>query len=61
MSDNIHVVPVKDLAPHNSDSEICVCNPKIEIQENGNKLIIHNAFDHREIFERYVPDVQDKF
>jgi hypothetical protein len=46
MSPNVHVYPCNDLAPHNLESNICPCNPKIE-----GGLIIHNSFDKREIKE----------
>ena len=48
MKNRVHVVPTRDLAPHNTDSAVCACNPKVEYG-----IVIHNAFDHREIFEKY--------
>ncbi|MFZ2937641.1 MAG: hypothetical protein WA066_02930 [Candidatus Omnitrophota bacterium] len=29
---------------HNTDSEDCWCEPRIEVQENGNKVVIHRDF-----------------
>lgn len=43
----IHVLPINDLYEH-EEAEWCPCKPKIE--ENG-MLIIHNAFDNREVIE----------
>ena len=55
---NIHVYPVKDLKPHNTeDGANCDCNPVIvsgEIEKStgnwrifGSKIIVHNAWDKR--------------
>ena len=46
-----HVYPIKDLRSHNTESEYCDCRPRIEIQENGDRLIVHNSWDGREINE----------
>ncbi len=46
------VVPLDDLYPHDDYSPDCACNPKTEILEGDQLLIIHNAFDGREIFEQ---------
>ena len=40
----IHVYPINDIEEHNITS--CWCVPKI-IEENGELIIIHNAFDGR--------------
>lgn len=45
----MHVLPVNDLKEH-EESEHCHCQPKVEYEENG-KVIIHNSYDGREIFE----------
>ena len=48
---NLHVVPNGDIYPHDTESGgQCDCNPTVEF-ENGDALIIHNAWDGREIFE----------
>lgn len=52
-SQNVHVYPKKDLAPHNTDGLICPCNPIVEDTEWGDKFVVHHAYDHREILERY--------
>lgn len=49
-----HVTPNNDIGMHVEDLQdqgICDCNPRFEIQENKGLLVIHNAFDHRELFE----------
>lgn len=33
---------------HNTGSECCWCNPKIEVMPNGNKVIIHNDISPEE-------------
>lgn len=45
--DDLHVVPVEDLLPHNTDSHECACDPEIEVH-GGKLIIIHNSFDGRE-------------
>ena len=44
----IHVYPINDLIPHNTESNDCVCNPTIDV-ENG--IVIHDSMDRREAFE----------
>ena len=44
----LHVTPINDLKEH-EDSSTCHCNPKAEIIEDcGDLLITHNAYDGRE-------------
>ena len=45
-----HILPTNDIDTH-EESTICKCEPKLEILENGDIMIIHNAFDGREIIE----------
>lgn len=45
-----HVTPLNDLQEHD-DSNTCRCNPRSELQPGGDILIIHNAFDDRELVE----------
>ena len=48
----IHILPQADLKEHSDGrAESCACQPRIETFENGNKLIVHNAWDGREFFE----------
>lgn len=49
-----HVYPLGDIIQHDTETDNCVCQPKIEFI-NGEKLVIHNSFDEREIFE----DIQE--
>lgn len=47
-----HVSPTNDLRPHDLESGgQCECEPKVEFLENGDALVIHNAWDGREIIE----------
>ena len=46
---DIHVLPVDDIKSHEENTK-CHCNPKLEVI-GANLLIVHNAFDHREIIE----------
>lgn len=46
-----HVVPVKDLQEHKLRAS-CPCIPQVETTGmNGLVLVVHNAFDHREVLE----------
>lgn len=47
----IHVLPVNDLKPHDEEGTACQCEPRIEFVEGG-ILVIHNAYDNREIIEK---------
>jgi len=40
-----HIYPINDVIEHNTDSNECLCNPEIDV-ENG--LVIHTAIDGRE-------------
>lgn len=45
-----HILPINDLREHEEKST-CDCEPKSEILENGDVMIIHNSFDGREVVE----------
>ena len=45
------VVPVDDIMPHDEESTLCPCEPKVEFI-NGGMLIVHNSFDGRELREK---------
>lgn len=45
----IHVLPVNDLKEHTEDTT-CECGPTV-IQEDGELIVVHNAFDGREGLE----------
>ena len=48
----LHVVPHNDARPHDANNGgQCECSPVVEPQENGDFLVIHSAWDGREIFE----------
>src|SRR5690606_36083857 len=46
----INILPVNDLKEH-IESSICECNPRVEFDENGEMIIIHNSYDGREWIE----------
>ena len=46
---DVHVLPLNDIKEH-TESTKCHCKPRIEVV-GANLIIIHNAFDHREIIE----------
>jgi len=51
--ESYHVTPTNDIKPH-IDNECCHCKPDIIILDNkiyNGKLIIHHAFDCRELQE----------
>jgi len=43
----LHILPVNDIKEHEEKST-CECYPEVEILENGDIMIIHNAYDGRE-------------
>lgn len=45
--DDLHVIPLDDLLPHNEEGTECMCDPVIEVH-GGRLIIIHNAYDGRE-------------
>lgn len=42
-----HILPINDLIEHEEKST-CNCEPCVEIVENGDLLVVHNALDGRE-------------
>ena len=42
---------MKEYHEHNTHGTTCWCNPKIEVMENGNKVIIHNDIKPEEARE----------
>lgn len=52
----VNVVPVNDLKPH-IDGPDCTCCPRVTCYENGNRVIVHNSYDGREITERAMDEV----
>jgi hypothetical protein len=53
--EEVHVVPLNDTAAHFTDCPWCGCHPKIEPYERK-PIVIHNAYDGREITERALVD-----
>ena len=45
-----HILPNNDLKLH-EESSACDCQPRVEWQENGDLILIHNAYDGREGLE----------
>lgn len=43
----IHILPINDLKEHTEDTT-CECCPTIEVLEDGDIMVIHNAYDGRE-------------
>lgn len=48
-----HVLPINDLKPHEEKST-CACQPKVSNLEHGDMLVVHNAYDRREIMEQLL-------
>lgn len=46
-----HLLPEGDVKKH-EESENCSCKPRIVDVEDGVTMIIHNAFDCREVYEQ---------
>lgn len=49
---SFNILPINDIKEHSEDST-CECKPKI-IYENGEMIIIHNAYDGREFKEQMI-------
>lgn len=54
----IHILPINDLKEH-EELTTCGCNPKIEILEDGEIMVIHNSYDGREIIEDLVSNINN--
>lgn len=48
----VHVYPINDWQPHIM-TETCTCGPRVDNQ-GANAVVVHNAFDGRELFEKLV-------
>jgi hypothetical protein len=46
-----HVVPLNDIIEHELSST-CECSPNLEVLDNGELLITHNAIDDRTLLEQ---------
>lgn len=49
----IHVHPLDDLFPHDLSGESCHCAPRI-VRESGGMIIVHNAYDRRDVERFFV-------
>lgn len=53
----LHVYPKNDERPHDTESTACPCHPRVEFYDPDTgiayreALVIHNAFDCREVVE----------
>lgn len=52
-----HILPVDDVRDH-EESVDCPCEPEIQFMENGDLLVVHNAFDKREEQEKLLEEAQ---
>jgi hypothetical protein len=48
----VHVHPLEDLYPHVL-TDTCACGPKIDIVEGAGRVIVHNSWDKREVYDEY--------
>lgn len=46
-----HVYPVDDLRPHETEGDPCRCHPVYQYIGSGQVMVIHNAFDGRDLKE----------
>ena len=55
-----HVYPNDDLKEHITDLDkgLCPCLPSVKIVEGG-ILIIHNSYDHRELVEQLLSEINN--
>jgi len=49
----INILPVNDIK-HHVENSTCECKPKIEILEDGEIMVVHNAWDNREMNEELI-------
>ena len=45
------VLPIDDVEEHDEHSTTCKCNPSV-IYENGDMILVHDAFDGRQEWEK---------
>lgn len=53
--EDVHVFPLDDILPHNTDDSECMCDPEILV-EGGALIIVHNSYDGRETNDREQTD-----
>ena len=49
----VHVYPLNDLREHDLQSADCACNPRLLIIQGSGMVVVHNAFDAREVLEQF--------
>jgi hypothetical protein len=49
----IHVYPENDLQPHTLSSCDCHCGPRLEKLSEQETMVVHSAYDGRELIEKY--------
>jgi len=54
-----HITPTDDKKAHKEEGTLCECEPKVKI-ENGEMIVIHNAFDYREMIEQTKEVLNEK-
>jgi hypothetical protein len=48
----MHVVPIADLRDHPTDTPTtCPCRPVFDFVDGGGLIVVHNAWDKRELRE----------
>lgn len=50
---DVHVYPLNDFHEHILEGADCPCGPAVEVV-GASLLIVHNAWDHREIIEQAI-------
>lgn len=58
MNGDINTLPVGDIKPHVEDAS-CPCKPRVEVI-GANLMIIHNAWDNRELFEEINQAIKER-
>ncbi len=57
MNGDINTLPTNDILPHIEDAT-CPCLPRVEVI-GANLLIVHNAWDNREVFEEAIEIIKN--
>lgn len=50
-----HILPINDLEEH-LEKSTCKCEPKVELLEGGDLMVVHNCYDKRDVIERLLND-----
>lgn len=53
-----HLLPIDDTHPH-TESINCLCNPVGGYNKDGKFLVVHNAFDGRELMEESKKNLEE--